>query len=85
MAGEVFNEKNLFLNAYTITPSSSSDLIQSSVVYVGGGGTGKNVKVTAGNSGTVTFANVPSGTTLPVIATRVWADLTTATDLIGMY
>lgn len=48
-------------------------------------GTGGNVKITTSGGTTATFANVPSGTLLPVRCRRVWTTGTTATDFTGLY
>lgn len=53
-------------------------------LYVGTGG--DVVVVPAFNStAPVTFKNVPSGTVLPVVAQRVNATGTTATDIVALY
>lgn len=70
-------------NAFAITGNDSTDLTNATRgIYVGGAG---DVKVTMVGSGTVTFAAVPAGSTLPVRAARVFATGTTATNLIGLY
>jgi hypothetical protein len=70
-------------SAKAITPSDSVDLTDPSILYIGSGGT---LKVTsADNSGTVTFINVVSGTTIPLVVKRVWSGTTTCTNIIGLY
>lgn len=69
-------------SAGAITPSDVFDLATPSVVYVGTGG---NVQVTTPQGDVVTFANVASGTVIPVQVCRVWATSTTATNLVRIY
>lgn len=65
-----------------ITPADS-DLAGGAVraLYVGGSG---NVKITDPQGNAVTFANVPAGVVLPVMAKRIWATGTTASNIIGL-
>lgn len=65
-----------------ITPADS-DLAGGSVraLYVGGSG---NVKITDPQGNAVTFVGAVAGTILPVMAKRVWATGTTATNIIGL-
>lgn len=69
-------------DADAITPSDSVNLPTPSVVYVGVSG---NVRITTAQGTTVTFANVASGTIVPVQALRVWSTGTTATSLVRIY
>ena len=67
-----------------ITPNDSTDLTSSKLraLWVGTGG---NVAVIAFNdTAAVTLANVPSGTLLPVMATKVMATNTTASNIVGI-
>jgi hypothetical protein len=50
-------------------------------LYVGVGG---NVRVTDINDN-VTYANVPSGSILPVQVSKVFATSTTATSIVALY
>lgn len=74
------------LSAAAITPNSSADLPNyARMIYVGGGGATKDIKLTTLNGDTVTLKNVPTGI-LMVQAKRVWgAPDTTATDLVALW
>lgn len=68
--------------AALITPSDSTDLPSvARTIYVGGAG---NLRVTLPSGADVTFINVGEGFQ-PIIASRVWATGTTATNLIAGY
>jgi hypothetical protein len=69
--------------AVLVTPSDSTDLaFVTRAIYVGEGGA---VTVNMADSGTaITFANVPTGTTLPIRVSRIRATLTVATDIIAL-
>jgi hypothetical protein len=71
-------------NGAAITPNDSTDLTYvTKSLFIGVGG---NVTIDHVYSGTsILYANVPSGTILPVQATRVYATGTTATSIVGMY
>ncbi len=70
------------LNADSITPSDSVDLSeQTRAIYVGVSG---DLKVTMVGGNTVTFVGVAAGIPLPIQAVRIFATLTTATDIIGL-
>ncbi len=65
-----------------VTPNDSQDLAKSSrALYVGGAG---DVKVTTVDGSTITFSAVPAGTLLPVAVKRVFATLTTATNILAL-
>lgn len=69
--------------ALVITPSDSSDLENATrAVYVGQGG--DLVVKLVGDEQEVMFANVPSGTLLPVRLKSVQATGTTASQVIGL-
>lgn len=72
--------------AYAIVPSDSADLAHFvNALYVGTGGT---IKGTCIDGGTVEFTNVPSGSILPVMFSRIWATVasgTVAGDIVGLY
>lgn len=73
------------LSAAAVAPSNSADLPNfARMLYVGEGGTDKDIKVTTLNGDTVTFTNVPTGI-LMVQARRVWATGTTATEIIALW
>ena len=65
-----------------ITPSDSTVLEGTRALWIGTGG---NVRVTTADGQTVTFANVFSGTLLPVQVTAVFATSTTASSILGLY
>jgi len=69
--------------AVLVVPSDSTDLATvTRAIYVGNGGA---VTVNMADSGTsITFANVPTGTTLPIRVSRIKATLTVATDIIAL-
>ena len=70
-------------NASAVTPSDSLDLTAPSAIYCGGTG---DIKVSAAKgSADVTFGNVQAGTTLDLIATRVWSTGTTCSGIIAMW
>ena len=71
------------LSAAAVTPADADLPNYSRMLYVGGGGAGKDVKVTTLNGDVVTFKNVPTGMLL-VQAKRVWA-ATTATDIVAVW
>jgi len=77
--------RDSFRDAKAITPSDTDNLPDGPCrgIYVGGAGA---VKVIPGSGGTaVTFAAVPVGTVLDVVAVRVYATGTTATNLLALY
>lgn len=65
-----------------VTPSDSADLNPPCVALAIT--TAGNVKVTAVDGGTETFA-VTAGQILPVAVSRVWSTGTTATGIIALY
>jgi len=72
------------LSAADVDPNDAADLPNySRMLYVGVGGSGKDVHVTTINGSEVTFKNVPVGI-LMVQAKRVWAD-TSAGDIIALW
>ena len=71
------------MNATSVTPSDVNNLISPALIYCGGAG---NVKVTsARGSGTVTFQEVPAGTTLDLVVKRVWSGSTTCSGIVAMW
>lgn len=70
-------------NAAVITPHNTNELANvTSAIFVGGAG---GLKVTMAGSGTVTFAAVPDGFTLPIRAKIVFNTGTAATDLVALW
>ena len=72
--------------AWAVTPSDTVDISESRAVYVGTGG---DVVLhaydpTTNNKASVTLANVPDGTLLPIRTTRVLATGTTATNIVAL-
>ena len=73
------------LSAASVTPSNTDDLPNySRMLYVGVGGSTKDVKVTTINGSEVTFKNVPTGI-LMVQARKVWSTGTTATEILALW
>lgn len=64
-----------------VTPSDSTVFYNTRALYIGTGG---NVTVEDIN-GIVTYANVPSGSVLPVQVKAVRAANTTATNIVALY
>ena len=64
-----------------VTPSDSVVIPMTRALYVGVGG---NVRVTDINDN-VTYANVPSGSILPVQVSKVFATGTTASSIVALY
>jgi hypothetical protein len=74
---------NPAVHAFAITPHDANDLdYVTRGIYVGGAG---NLKVTMLGGETVTFTGVAAGQIYPIRASRVFATLTTATSLVGVY
>ena len=72
------------LSAAAVTPNDSADLPNfARMLYVGVGGSTKDIKVTTLNGDTVTLKNVPTGI-LMVQARRVWSAGTTASEIIAL-
>jgi hypothetical protein len=70
-------------HAIAISPDDTSELSQPTrALYVGGGG---NLRVTLLGGSTVSFANVPAGSMIPLRVTRVFATNTTASDILGLW
>lgn len=73
-------------NAYTVTPANADLTYGFRALYVGTGG--NVVIVTRGDNTvgpqTITFANVPGGTILPVMGTQV-TTATTASNIVALY
>ena len=75
------------MDAAAVTPADtgtiSKDGMACRALYVGNGGT---VRVQMrGESGTVDFVNVQSGSVLPVAAQQVFATGTTATSIVALF
>jgi hypothetical protein len=70
-------------NAFAVTPSDANDLPSATrSVYVGTGG---NLTCTlVGDDTAVTFHNVVGGTILPIRLKKVFANGTTAADIVGL-
>lgn len=73
------------LSAAAVVPDDVADLPNySRMLYVGVGGSGKDVHVTTINGSEVTFKNVPTGI-LMVQAQKVWSAGTTATEILALW
>lgn len=76
----------------SVTPSDTNDITPAGstinpsdcgvCLYVGTGG---NIKVDSPSGDTVTFANVPDGTFMPIQVKRVYSTGTTASDIIALF
>lgn len=70
-------------SAAPITPGDASDISHvTRALYVGQGG---DLRVAMLGGETVTFANVPPGTLMPLRVTRVLATGTTASAILGLW
>jgi hypothetical protein len=70
-------------SAVAVTPHDTNELTYvTRAVYVGGAG---NLKVTMQDSGTVTFTDVPAGTTLAIRCKVIFSTGTTATGIIALW
>lgn len=70
--------------AITVTPSDAANLSKVSTKGIFVGVTG-NVKVTLNDGSIVTFTGLLGGTFYPIIAKRIWATDTTATNILALY
>ena len=69
--------------AVAVTPSDSTNLsFDTRAIYVGTSG---NVVAVFCDDSTVTFANVPAGTILPIIVKRINSTSTTASNIVAIY
>lgn len=66
----------------SVTPHDSNDLSVGGILFVGVGG---DVRVNTQQGSDLTFKNVPSGTFLPVIVSRVYSTNTTASNILVCY
>lgn len=70
-------------HAVPVTPDDDDELeYVTRAIYVGDGG---DLAVVLQDSGTVTFANVPTGTTLPIRVKKVLNTGTVATAIIALW
>lgn len=73
------------LSAASVTPSDTADLPNySRFLYIGTGGSTKDLKVTTLNGSVVTFKNVAAGV-FPMQAVRVWDTGTTVSNIVAMW
>lgn len=72
------------VDAKAVTPSDTVNLPNgpARAVYVGGAG---NLRIITGGGTDVTFSNLLAGQLLPVMAVRVFATNTTATNIVAIY
>ena len=81
MADQLLQERNVYCDAFSITPADATVLPPTwGGLWIGGAG---NVTVTTKDGTIVTFTGVPAGTHLPIVVKRV-RTATTATDILGM-
>jgi len=69
------------VNCIAITPADADLVAPVRALYIGGSG---NLRISDTGNCAVTFSNVPAGVILPVMARRVWATGTTASNIIGL-
>ncbi len=68
----------------TITPNNNNDLpTYTRAIYVGGGGNLSLIPV--GQEGSISLADVPAGTFVPIRAKRVLQTGTSATSLVALW
>ena len=73
------------LSAALVTPSDSADLPNySRFLYIGTGGTNKDLRVTTLNGHDVVFKNVAAGV-FPVQAVKVWDTGTSVSNIVAMW
>jgi hypothetical protein len=69
-------------DAAAVIPSDTTDLPKvARGLHIGGAG---DVKLTLWSGATVTLAGIPAGTERRVVARRVWATGTTATNIVAL-
>lgn len=70
-------------DCFEITPSNTAEIAKvTKAIYVGNGG---DIVLRAIDSvADVTFPNLPTGTILPIRASHIRANRTTATDIVGL-
>lgn len=72
-----------FSHVVAVSPSNTVDLVTvSRGLWVGSVG---DLKITTLGGETIVIAAVPSGSFLPIRATRVFATLTTASSILALY
>lgn len=70
-------------NAFAVTPHDTNPQPNvTRAIYVGGAG---NLKVTTVGQDDVVFIGVPAGSLIPIRATHIWENGTTATFILGLY
>lgn len=74
--------RNIPGHAAAITADDTHHLDATSCLYVGTGG---DVAVYTEEGETVTFANVPSGTFMPIAVIKVMDTNTTASDIVALW
>ncbi len=68
--------------ATPITPSNTADIPVTRAVYIGTSG---DLKVDMADNTTITLSNVSAGYPQPLQVTRIYADGTTATNIVAFY
>lgn len=69
-------------DGFAVTPNDSTDLLQTTrALFVGTTG---NLALVLASGAALSFANVASGTVLPLRVRRIKATGTTATDIVGL-
>ena len=73
-----------YQRGFAVTPDNSNDLaFVTRGIFVGTGGAA--LKVTLLDGTDLVFANVPSGTLLPIRATKVFATGTGCSNIVALY
>lgn len=81
MDSEVKNFR--FAEAVVLT-STDYTPARNSVIYVGGGGDSKTLKVTSIDGSVITFTGIQTGTIIPLLVKLVWKTGTDATNLVAL-
>lgn len=69
-------------DAFAVSPHDTNDLgTPARALYIGGGG---DVVILTQVGTEITFANIPTGTLLPINCTRVKSTGTNATNIVGL-
>lgn len=80
----MFQDRN-WEHAETVDISSTDHSLKyTSVIYVGGGGDAKTLKVLTEGGEDMTFTGVQTGSILPILCTKVYKTGTDATLLIAL-
>jgi len=70
--------------AFSITPSDTANLPGNTTGGIWVGGAGNITLLPVNGSAAITLTAVPAGTLLPIVAQKVFAGGTSATQLVGL-